>query len=408
MGNPLRIAQPPVAIVGLLLMGTLLSLLLLALAPFSAPLPVHLELTRQIAQGSSIADTTYPIGYPAFLALPLRCAGLPGIFLAQTAVYLFILILSYRILRLTGVKQKVALLSCTVISLHPYLLLNIKRIVDSNLATLLYLAFISVLLQIKRRGLTWKSAILSGLLFGYMILVRQNSFFLLPLVPFTLFYRKKPQVRKLLLLVVALLTTLVTIAAVTVPLKGRFCLFQADYAAYNLYAGANPYTYRELIRNYDAEYSISDALAEHGLPYPGFGKPHPDYTALYLRFAREYILQQPLEYIVLAGLKVLTLFRPDYRRVQAKETAPPLAVGLVQTFLMLPWGVWVFTRWRFRRFIGFLEGPMIAPLVLLYVVPFALSNVDPRFRWPLDVLMILDTAYGWSRWRELKQRCILR
>jgi hypothetical protein len=91
--------------------------------------------------------------------------------------------------------------------------------------------------------------------------------------------------------------------------------------------------------------------------------------------------------VKLFGIKLFTFFRPDIRIHPQR-----FAFGLVKCFLALPV---VF-------FLILLMLPGRSPLdhvdrLLLivyaaYILPFLLTNSDPRFRIPLDVLLLLHSA----------------
>ncbi len=379
----------------LLALASSLILLVFVKTPFSKSMPSHWDLAQQLLQGKRLADTAYPIGYPVFLALNLYWGGLWGVFLSQGILYLAILFLSYRLLRALEVDQNGALLACALIAFHPYLLLNIKRILDSNLATFLTIAFVLALVRLRREGLNLRRAIGYGLLFGYMVLDRQNMLSALPLALVVLWWHGKNFARNSFLAFVSVSVGLLLIAAVTILVKGRLSLVQKDYAAYNFYAGANPHAFSELIRNYNAEYSIEPALAEQGIQHVPFGRPNPERAATYTRLGLTYIRQHPWKYAGLVLLKIFSLFRPDYRRASASGIAPPGIIFLVQTLLALPLPIWIVSRWRVRRYAKPFNN-VVPPLFFLWFVPFALSNVDPRLRLPMDIVLIIDTAYVWS------------
>lgn len=384
----------------LMIIGFLLATIALAKAPFSQPYPAHLELAQKILNGESLKDTGYTLGYPVFLAFWLKCAGLKGVFAGQALLYLGIIFLAYFILRhLLETGRKISFLVSLVICFHPYLLLNIKRIIYTELTVFLILVFVSVLIWIRKHGLRPLSAILSGFVSGLIFLDRSTMISVFPLVFAALFFRKKICLRRIFLSLMLIFSTLLTIAVATIPLKGKFCLVDSLYGSYNFYAGVNPHTFKFLIQDYDAEYSIEPGLADHGIAYTPFKNSNPELPNLYLTLGKEYIRRQPLRYIALTFLKALTLFRPDYRRIYESDFASPSFIFVVQTFLTLPAPLWMITRLRLRH-IGLMEGPMAIPLLTLWIIPFIFSNVDPRLRLPIDIVLIIDTAFCWGRTKE--------
>jgi hypothetical protein len=130
-----------------------------------------------------------------------------------------------------------------------------------------------------------------------------------------------------------------------------------------------------------------------------FADAHPD---LFWRLGVKYVTDHPVKYIGLGLLKVLATFRPDYRLLATSKTAPMAVLIVVQTCLALIAIVWIATRICLARAVGVVDGILAIPIVVLLLVPLFLFNGDPRFRRPIEVIMLADTVWCWDAW--LKSR----
>lgn len=243
------------------------------------------------------------------------------------------------------------------------------------------------------------NAILSGILFGYMVLVRPNYIILLPLTIVALFINGVVHLR----FIIALIVAFATIGAITIPLTDCLLILPTN-GAYNFFAGANSFTSTALIHSYNAEPSIQEALGVVGEQGDCRGLKclehnplkQPEMSTKYRRLAIQYIEQHPLQFLKLAVLKIFTLFRPDYRQVYRSSLAPPILLFAAQTIMALPSLLWGITRLLLLPTHGLWKGALVLPLALMYIVPFALTNADPRLRLPLDIVLMLDVAYCWD------------
>jgi hypothetical protein len=87
----------------------------------------------------------------------------------------------------------------------------------------------------------------------------------------------------------------------------------------------------------------------------------------------------------------MNFFRPYYRR--GERGAMAWAATLVQTLAALPVVVWGVLRWRARGRVRWHDGLMAVVLLPLFALPFVLTNVEPRYRWPLDVVLLLESVW---------------
>jgi 4-amino-4-deoxy-L-arabinose transferase-like glycosyltransferase len=396
----------PLSFLTVLALATLLAGVALVKAPFAAPTPVYLDVAEDVLRGRVIRSTFLPVGYVAFLVCFMKLGGLAGIFAGQAIAYVVTICLTYLILHRLRVSDTTSLLASSIVAMHPYLLLNIKRVIDHNVLIPLFLAFVLYTLRVTRRGASYADWLLLGIVSGAMVTVRPNCITLFVLPVAGCISRGRDVLRSL---GVFLGAALIAVAAVTIPLTSRFFIF-SDNGAYNFFARANDFAFDELINRYNAELAVQQAVKELGLPadpplsvqrqgvdyleqHPLF---QPNMTALYIRWGMTYWREHPDRMLALTGLKVVNLFRPDYRQVYRSHVAPPIVIMIMQTLLALPALVWTLlrlSRWHRPLYNCTLNSAGVVGLAaVLYVLPFALTNSDPRFRLPLDLIFILDIA----------------
>ncbi len=389
---------------GLLAFATTLALVALAKIPFSQPFGVALDFAQKIIRGESVADNTLAIGYPLFLALALKLGGLKTIFVGQALLYLGTVLLAYWILRFLAVGRTLRLVAAAVIAAHPYLLLDIKRIVSNNLSVFLTSAAVAYLVRYKKHPLRPFTALLWGALFGLMILDRPNMIFLSPLLLAAPFLYKKPLLKTIPSVAVLFAATVSTISLTNLVFREKAFVVDPYYGIYHFYSGANPYSYKYLLREYAADPSIVEASAAAGVPYILYGKRDPQVLKVYWDLGTKYVFEHPFRYLfLLVPLKVATMLRPDYRRITRSELAPPVVMFVIQNLLAMPAILWLITRWRLRKNLGFLVGPMAGPFAILWIIPFAFTHTELRLRTPLDIVLIIDTTFCWWSYRTAKK-----
>ncbi|HXW83099.1 MAG TPA: hypothetical protein VEJ86_01735 [Candidatus Binataceae bacterium] len=360
-------------------------------APFAVPMPGLLQFAESLAATGRTPTPFFHVGYVAFMALALELGGLHAIFASQALLYIASVVLAYSLASAAGAGRSAALVAGFAVALHPYELLNIKRIVDSNLAVPLLLAIAYLTVRVWRRSPGAADAIIAGVALGLGIVTRANYLALWPLIVGVFVAERRFQDAALagtLALIVPLLITLwATGHARITPREGEYTLF----------LGANPYTARALLDDYNVEGTASEAFAADALvmndsDYYRFCDAHaPEFE----RLALAYMMQHPVSYLGLGMLKLLTLFRPDYRRLADSNTASPIALIIVQTALALIAPLWLATRIYLRATVRFFGGLWTAPIVCLLLIPMFLVSADPRYRLPLETLMLCDLSACW-------------
>jgi hypothetical protein len=260
------------------------------------------------------------------------------------------------------------------IFLNPYFLIGLPRVSDSAVNILLIGAVFACALA--AREARWRDWILAGLALGLFVLVRPNSIALLVALAIIAWLARAPLSRPM----ATALATVAAFVALSWTLTGA-PVFWPKNGGYNLFAGNNPFAYAELVGNHNAEYSLDKALRWCGVEGDRYTVPDDDYLRCTVRFVAE----QPAEFAKLTAYKAYTmLFRPN---LKLADTPPKIAI---QYAILLPtllwWALFVVSH-RFRVSLPGVSGFLF---VALYAAPFALTNADPRFRIPLDVVYAMS------------------
>ncbi len=172
-----------------------------------------------------------------------------------------------------------------------------------------------------------------------------------------------------------------TLAAATVAAHGS--LYFPQNGPYNFFAGANSHTQFALLHAYNAEPSIAPAMADHGYPATAFY--NLSLRPVYTRLALTYIAAHPLQWIWLGLVKLATLLRPD-----TKAHALWTGTGFLKLLTSLSAPVWLILLASARSFRK--TDRLFVLFAIAYVLPFLLTNADPRFRPALDVLLLTHAA----------------
>jgi hypothetical protein len=77
-----------------------------------------------------------------------------------------------------------------------------------------------------------------------------------------------------------------------------------------------------------------------------------------------------------------------------------------QTIVALPVILWLIAWLGDARYRASRRGRIALAFAGLFVLPFALTNSDPRFRLPLDIVFLLESVvvFGVSRWPQRLRR----
>jgi hypothetical protein len=176
------------------------------------------------------------------------------------------------------------------------------------------------------------------------------------------------------------------------------------YGAYTTFIGNNPYSEEAFLGSLNGEPSYLPAVAAAaaegrsppggplGLDLENYSDQTPEFDRYLMAEAKRFVAERPAEALRLVGVRFVTLFRPDLRMVNRSSTgAGSWLLTAVQVGMALVPLVWLAARllavFR-RRPVGW----ALPALVGLYLLPFLLTNADPRFRLPADFLMLLDLS----------------
>ncbi len=384
-----------------ILAGTVASALIAV--PFSWPMGGFWADAQQFASGGRISSTFTPCGYPALLGLGVRMGGIPGVVAIQFVIYIGIIAAVYWILRLLKVDRTPALVGACLLGFHPELVINIKKVWDTNITTVFLMLICAVLLYVFERGLTPARALLAGVLWGLSINVRPNFPALILPIAFAFWFAPIRGNRTKTLLTCGSLTlgaAALAVFAVSVLVHGAF--YVPQNGPYNLYAGDNAFTERALLDNLNAEQSIYPSLLAEGFS-PDVNVYNPDLRPYYRKHALLYVRRNPVQALKLILLKLATLLRPDTKIY-------PLASlrGAVKALLALAVPLWLIALVALRNYAWGLEDWLFVVFVVAYVAPFLLTNSDPRFRVPLDVLILTHTIYRVAKFSPLRYWAILQ
>ncbi len=324
-----------------------------------------------------ISSTFLPGFYPFLCSFFYKPVGPGGVIALQVAMYFGIAALTWStILRLSSNPPGAALLTALIL-LDPDLLSSIPKLWDTEITVLFVSALLFLSLAIRQRG--YLQVVLLGIVWGLSLAVRPNLLVLgVPIAyALRLGYGKAAYLRGAVVAGLAIFT----LAAANTVAHGSFYLPQNG--PYNLFAGANPHTQSALIHAYNAEPSIPPAMADHG--YPAVYWYALSLKPVYTRFALAFIQAHPFEWLWLGLVKLATLLRPD-----TKTHALLTGAGLVKLLTSLSTPLWL-ALLASSRPLGRIDRIFLV-FAAAYVLPFLITNADPRFRPPLDVLVLTHSA----------------
>ncbi len=364
----------------LLFLSGVLLLLVAATAhlmPFTHPeTGFWINLQAYLATGH-VTSTFLPGGYPQLAGLFFAKAGPSGVVGLQALLYCAVAAVLYLTLRETTGKPVAAALAAFVLSVDPDLLASIPKLWDTEISVLFVsgLAYLCLRLRDRERWTPW----LLGATWGLSLSVRPNLALMALPIAYAVAVFSNPHRARVAATVLVL--AVAVLAATNTVVHGSFYLPQNG--PYNFFAGANPYTVRALLDHFNAEPSLPQAMADHGIFVTDWYTLA--YNADYTRFALQFLAAHPLEWLWIGVVKLFTLLRPD-----TKAHALLSAFGLSKLLTALATPVWLVVLLTVRRFESIDRLMLIA--IGAYILPFLLTDADPRFRVPLDVLVLTHAA----------------
>ena len=353
--------------------------------------PHRMEVINDIIAGRSIGYSPYSVGYHAFVAYALRWFGTKGVVAAQALLYCAVVLFSYLTLAGFPLAKRLALPGAIAVALYPNMLFSISRLVDTGAACFLLAAFAWLVMRLKRDGLSVVNCLISGVLIAAMLLVRPNGLTLLPVALWAAFRRRRFEPASFARLCIAAAVAVGLAAAVVIPLKGRFVLFDRYYAAYTLANGTHPLALEGMLRDYNGEMAMPEAMQRLGLPFHDLSRTDPAAADEYTQMVWTYVREHPVDYAGLEVAKLVNLFRPDYRNAEHSFVPAPVGVA-IHTLIALLFPIWLALRWVCRREFRLGDGLIAIPMLLLFIAPFVATASDPRYRVPFDTVFIVDSA----------------
>lgn len=355
-------------------------------------MPVYLELAEALRQGR-LAESFEPLGYPwlisvvparsplvAVKALHLVCfCGLVIMVLAESLRHLR---------RAIGWARPVIVLLAAAVFLSPYGLANLTRVNDNGVNTALVLLLYLVVRQRAPSGAI--TALGGGALFGALVFIRPNLVSLLPLV----MIRNAGRGRVAAALATAGAGGLVLAYVVASLVATGRPLFWPQNGPYNLLAGNNPYAMASLQQDYNAESSLAGALRWCGHA----GTAREASSPVLLACARRFVVEEPMQAVSVTAYKFFNLMLRPNLRLADSFGEQVLQWGMI----ILPaawWGVTLIAWWSTGRVVDSLA----LNFVMLFALPFVVTNADPRFRLPLDAIYatsLMQLAARPLPWRD--------
>jgi hypothetical protein len=373
----------------LLLITAVLSIAVALWTHVTYPMPGYQVDTVEWAATGHVADTFTPLAYPLFAGPAYRLAGDHGIVLLQILLQLALAIVCYLLLRELRLPQSWSAYGSLPVVLFPDLILSVTKLWDLTLGTFLFLLFVLACLRIAHSVVapTLKLTAIAALIFAAAIFCRPNLILLFPILLILLFLRRTnlQPARAVEHAAIFLIVTVTGFSLLGIASHGS--IYFPRNGPYNLYAGHNPQTEAALLNHLNAEYSlIPDFYAIHpGEPVPDFYSP--EIGATYNQRSIDFAIHHPVEEIKLLFLKLFIFFHPD---TKLHSLFSPF--GLVKSLLALPIVLFLAALLLPGRPRLTFDDKLLLAFEVVYILPFLLTNSDPRFRTTLDALLLLHTV----------------
>lgn len=294
----------------------------------------------------------------------------------HTAILLGAAVTAVLLMRRVDSRPWLGAVAGLAVALNPILVANVTKISDNNLATLLLLLLVLVVLHARDRASSIGAMFQTTLLFAAVLLVRPNMALLfLPILWFSI--RRSA----------AVLAAVAIAMTVNAWSTGHWRVSDPFYVAYAFSNGNNPHALETVRSGVSAESTTAETLEDAGVDQRMLTKEES--TRLFWRTSIAFIRDHPGDYVTLRAAKLASFFAPYFRR--GRSGLMRTAAGWGAIGMALPIVVWIFLRiWR-RHGWTWSSGLMAAIVVPLYMAPFLLINAEARYRWPLDVVLILES-----------------
>lgn len=400
-----RTRRPSAAV---LLVATVCAAVVGVRIPAQFPMPGYFADIQEWAASGRIADTFTPLAYPLFAGAAFRVAGVPGVIWLQALLFVAMALAAMGILRRLGLPEAWAAVGALPVVFQPEYVLSIPKLWDVDLSTYLLLLFVLVALRLQSTGGGIGTWVAAGAVLGAGVFCRPNYALMFPVVLYAAWTSPGAASRRSVQALAASVAVAILVFAGLSELS-HGSVFLPRNGPYNLFAGNNPYAETALLEKLNAEPSLPQAFAAmYPPPLPDMSAPgffyEPALQPFYSHAAAEFAIHHPVAEAELVGVKLWTLFRPD-----TKVHALGSFYGFGKLVLALPAPALLLVLIVTRR-----HGLDKADRLLLlaygaYVLPFLITNSDPRFRLPLDGALLLHLvrrlylAFGKPRTRSFGQ-----
>ncbi|MEK7211495.1 MAG: glycosyltransferase family 39 protein [Patescibacteria group bacterium] len=378
-----------------------------------------LEMTKGIwfhgMNGEPIARR--PIGYPLALGLIYKIFG-PHVwaaYLFNVSLYVLTAIFIFLIGR-TLFNSRLGLLAVFLFAVYPISIYSVKMMTDEHLFLPLWFGGLYLLfLEIKGRSVPW-ALLWYGLIFGYATMVRTNTIFM-PFVVALAYFLLKFNWKKI---IISFATVLVLMQALNLPWIAR------NYKIWGvpmLYTASVCYVYSRV--NSSATPEGAGRIPLRG--EPGFseelerasGNPAL-YDAICKRLMQKWMIEHPKEFVSLGTKRLLNFMCWNRAGVWpiwfqyytgSFDPARPLSQGLRDFFEEISYAYYyiLFFVFLFAVFLLIkrwkkLEGSARNCLWILWSCFFfwflqhMIIYPDRKYRFPLEVLMMLVACYFLEHW----------
>jgi hypothetical protein len=363
---------------------------------FSHPMGGYWDDAVALAHNGRIPQDFTPAGYPELVALGIRLFPAhpqAGAIAIQVMLHVAIAVTLYACLRAWSVLPRRALVVALLLQLHPELLFSVNKIWDVAYSTELFLLLLLCMVMLCRKGPSIGLLLGTGVSFGLGLFERPNFLLLALPLAVALWAGMRSSRRPQLSWPVAMATPVVSGVAsfVVCSLIAFHSVDLPHNGPYNFFAGHNQFSREMLLTRLNGEPSILPSARADGYPLSE-EQAHANETGpLFTTLANDFIRSHPKEEIILPWVKLWTLLRPD-----TKAHTLWSVQGIFKALLALVIPVWLVLLILRRKSLDLTHGIFILTAVV-YVVPFLLTNADPRFRTPLDFLALVQiTAILWA------------
>ena len=343
--------------------------------PPAEPFHYYLSAAQEFLATGRITDF-HSVGYSLLIAAALRVGDMTGVMVLHALILVSTSVMAAALMRLVDDRPWISALAGLAVALNPILVVNVTKISDNNLATLLLVLIAFVLVRARDRALRSPAIIPITLLFAAVLLVRPNMALLF--LPILWFSRRQ---------IAAIAGAAAIAMSINAWTTGHWRLSDPFYIAYAFSNGNNPHAFETVGGGVSAESTTAETLEDAGVEQRQLSKDEA--TRLFWSTSVTFIREHPGDYLALRGAKLADFFAPYFRRGRSGLMKVVADTGAL--FMAMPIVVWTALRFWRRRSWTWTAGLMAAVVLPLYVLPFFLINAEARYRWPLDVLLILES-----------------